>query len=76
LTENVVAAPAAPGDSDGRSLTTEAVADPSDEEISRLFGEITNNVDLPSRRAAVKAVAARLGLSTKHVYDALERAKT
>jgi predicted DNA binding protein len=37
---------------------------------------MTKNAALPSRRAAVKAVAEQLGLSTKTVYNALERSKT
>jgi 16S rRNA (cytidine1402-2'-O)-methyltransferase len=43
--------------------------------VADVFGEITNNLRPPSRRAAIKAVAERLGMSPKAVYDALERAK-
>ena len=47
----------------------------NDAEIQRIFGDLTESAALPSRRAAVKAVAQRLGLPTRAVYEALERVK-
>lgn len=47
---------------------------PPDEEIVALFRQITND-GAPSRKAAIRMVAARLGLPAKSVYNALERAK-
>jgi predicted transcriptional regulator YheO len=44
-------------------------------EIQQIFGELTKSAMLPSRRAAIKAVADRLGLSARAVYEALERVK-
>jgi 16S rRNA (cytidine1402-2'-O)-methyltransferase len=54
----------------------DAAAPPADEAVSQLFGEVTKSSEVASRRAAIRAVAERLGLSTKAVYNALERAKT
>jgi 16S rRNA (cytidine1402-2'-O)-methyltransferase len=48
----------------------------ADEDIAKLFGEMTQSGSETSRRGVVKRVAKRLGLPTKAVYDALERAKT
>ena len=47
---------------------------PSDEEIAEIFGVMTN-VGRATRRAAVSVTARRLGLSTRDVYAAIERAK-
>jgi 16S rRNA (cytidine1402-2'-O)-methyltransferase len=43
---------------------------------AKLFGDLTKNGSMTSRRDVVRAVALKLGVSTKAVYDALERAKT
>jgi 16S rRNA (cytidine1402-2'-O)-methyltransferase len=60
----------------GQSTVTNELPQPDDSEIARVFGEMTNNgAAAGSRRQAVKAVAERLGLPVKTVYDALERAK-
>ena len=47
----------------------------SDAEISQLFGQITENNLVGSKRDAARTVAERLGLTTKVVYEALERNK-
>ena len=47
----------------------------TDEEISGLFGQITENGPAGTKREAARGVAERLGLTTKQVYDALERIK-
>lgn len=57
-----------------KNPTTEAVVDVPDQEIGRLFGQITENEGV-TRRNAIRAVAQRLGLSANTVYAALERAK-
>jgi 16S rRNA (cytidine1402-2'-O)-methyltransferase len=44
-------------------------------EIAAVFGELTKSRQFPSRKAIVKEVAHRLGLPTRLVYNALERAK-
>jgi 16S rRNA (cytidine1402-2'-O)-methyltransferase len=49
---------------------------PTDEAVTRLFGRLTKNAASGSRGDAVRQVAARLGLTRKQVYDAIERAKT
>jgi 16S rRNA (cytidine1402-2'-O)-methyltransferase len=49
--------------------------DITDVEVGLAFGQLTENTVFQSRKDAVKAVAARLGVSTKSVYDALERIK-
>jgi 16S rRNA (cytidine1402-2'-O)-methyltransferase len=59
-----------------KTESTAAGVPPSDKEIAVLFGQITENPEFSSRRAAIKAVAEELGLSVRTVYDALERAKT
>jgi hypothetical protein len=43
---------------------------------AQLFGDLTKTGTMTSRREVVRAVAHKLGVSTKAVYDALERAKT
>lgn len=48
---------------------------PSDEEVACLFGQLTEFGDGISRRDTARLVAGRLGLTTKVVYDALERVK-
>ena len=50
----------------------EAVA--SDEAIAAEFGHVTDSGAI-SRREAVRVTARRLGVSSKHVYAAIERAK-
>lgn len=55
--------------------SSNAPAPPSDASIADVFGEMTASGPARSKRAAVKAVAERLGLSVKTVYDALERVK-
>ena len=57
------------------TYSSPAVAFPKDEEIKLVFGQMTNNVSIGSRREAVKAVATHLQIPVKAVYDALERAK-
>lgn len=47
----------------------------TDEEISELFGQVTENSACASKRDSARLVAERLGLTTKAVYDALERVK-
>ena len=46
-----------------------------DSTVAAIFGELTKQTSFSSKRDAVKAVAERLGLSTKAVYNALERVK-
>jgi 16S rRNA (cytidine1402-2'-O)-methyltransferase len=53
-----------------------SAAPPSDTVIADMFGQMTDLGSSGSRRAAIKAVAAELGVSVRTVYDALERAKT
>jgi 16S rRNA (cytidine1402-2'-O)-methyltransferase len=55
-------------------LQAASVPMPSDEEVYRLFGQLTNNNAL-GRRRAVKEIAERLSMSSNAVYDAIERAK-
>lgn len=55
--------------------TTVASVAMDDSSIAVLFGELTKSGAASSRRGIVKAVAERLGLPVKTVYDALERAK-
>jgi 16S rRNA (cytidine1402-2'-O)-methyltransferase len=57
------------------TATSEAICPIADAEIASLFGQIANN-GMPTRRAAVKSVAQRLGMSPKAVYAALERVKS
>ena len=47
----------------------------SDDQIVLEFGEMTNKREFDSKREVARAVAERLGLSTKQVYAALERSK-
>lgn len=47
----------------------------TDEAILELFGQITENTRTGTKREAARGVAERLGLTTKQVYDALERTK-
>jgi 16S rRNA (cytidine1402-2'-O)-methyltransferase len=47
---------------------------PDDSHIAALFGQLTNN-KLFGRREAIREVARTLGMSSKAVYDAIERAK-
>ena len=47
----------------------------TDEDIDQLFGQLTENRVGESKRDTARLVAERLGLTTKVVYDALERVK-
>ena len=47
---------------------------PSDTRIAELFGQMTNNGH-SSRREVIRRVAEALGLSSRNVFDALERHK-
>jgi 16S rRNA (cytidine1402-2'-O)-methyltransferase len=58
----------------GAAVKDEA-AMPSDAEILDLVGQITEIERPRSKREAARIAGERLGLSAKHVYDVLERAK-
>ena len=47
----------------------------TDQDIAILFGQLTELKQGESKRDTARLVAERLGLTTKVVYDALERAK-
>ncbi len=47
----------------------------TDDDISQLFGRLTENYAGESKRDTARLVAERLGLTTKVIYDALERVK-
>ncbi len=47
----------------------------TDDDIAQLFGQLTENSAGESKRDTARLVAERLGLTTKVVYDALERVK-
>jgi 16S rRNA (cytidine1402-2'-O)-methyltransferase len=47
----------------------------TDDQIWELFGQLTETGDGGSKRDTARLVAERLGLTTKVVYDALERVK-
>ena len=47
----------------------------TDDDIENLFGQLTENGLGESKRDTARLVAERLGLTTKVVYDALERVK-
>ena len=51
------------------------VATPSDSVVLNKFGELTKNTIFSSKKDAARAVAMHLGLSTRAVYDILERNK-
>lgn len=79
--------PSSDSDSTERRSTSEVTPGPdhpgsevadevTDEQIAAVFGEMTENAAYGSRRSAVRAVADRLGLTSRIVYAALERAKT
>ena len=53
---------------------TESRVMPEDEEIAVLFGQIAK-MTTGSRKDAIRGVASRLGISVKHVYEALERSR-
>jgi 16S rRNA (cytidine1402-2'-O)-methyltransferase len=55
--------------------TQEDVSEATDAEILKLFGQITEISRDGTKREAARGVAERLGLTTKQVYDALERIK-
>jgi 16S rRNA (cytidine1402-2'-O)-methyltransferase len=48
---------------------------PTDDLIMAIFGEMTEKCRPGSRRDTIRHVAERLGLTTRDVYDALERVK-
>lgn len=50
-------------------------AEPEDAEIVELFGQITENGPSGSKRDAARRVGERLGLTTRRVYEVLERNK-
>ena len=58
----------------GSKATTLPTA-PTDDDIAELFGQITENGVGESKRDTARVVAEQLGLTTKVVYDALERVK-
>ncbi len=47
----------------------------TDDDIAQLFGQLTENCTGKSKRDTARLVAERLGLTTKVIYDALERVK-
>ncbi len=47
----------------------------TDDDIAELFGQLTENGAGTTKRDTARLVAERLGLTTKVVYDALERVK-
>jgi 16S rRNA (cytidine1402-2'-O)-methyltransferase len=51
------------------------VAEPTDEQIASLFGQLTESCRFVGRKAAIRAVAQQLQISSKAVFDALERVK-
>jgi 16S rRNA (cytidine1402-2'-O)-methyltransferase len=57
------------------ALSEESLSDTTDAEIDLLFGQITEIAGFGSKRDAARSVAERLGLTTKQVYEALERIK-
>ena len=57
-----------------RPVDSAPARDLTDEEVSALFGQITENNRL-GRRAGIRELARRTGRSQKDVYAALERAK-
>jgi 16S rRNA (cytidine1402-2'-O)-methyltransferase len=56
------------------ALTMGAIA-PTDTEIAELFGHLTESTTDQTKRESARVVADRLGLTTRQVYDALERSK-
>jgi len=58
----------------GSKTTTQPTA-ATDDDIADLFGQLTEKGVGDSKRDTARVVAERLGLSTKVVYDALERVK-
>ena len=52
-----------------------ACSTPSDEVVMVKFGELTKNTTFASKKDAARALATHLGLSTRTVYDILERNK-
>jgi 16S rRNA C1402 (ribose-2'-O) methylase RsmI len=58
-----------------RDSSEDLPVEASDEAISELFGQITETGASGTKRDAARGVAERLGLTTKQVYDALERTK-
>jgi 16S rRNA (cytidine1402-2'-O)-methyltransferase len=58
-----------------KNASEDPVSEATDAEILALFGQITENMETGTKRDAARGVAERLGLTTKQVYDALERIK-
>lgn len=63
----VILAPGSPADGEDPA--------PTDAQVAVLFGQITDIAAAGSRRDAIREVAGRLKLTTKAVYEALERHK-
>jgi 16S rRNA (cytidine1402-2'-O)-methyltransferase len=59
----------------GPVATSPTIKVPADEEIAMLFGQLTAVGPGASRRDSLRAVAERLGISARAVFEALERAK-
>ncbi len=57
------------------SKDTELPTAATDDDIAQLFGQLTENCAGESKRDTARLVAERLGLTTKVIYDALERVK-
>jgi 16S rRNA (cytidine1402-2'-O)-methyltransferase len=53
----------------------EPVAEVTDEQVVKLFGQITESGTYGSKREAAREAGERLGLTAKQVYDILERNK-
>jgi len=58
----------------GHKPNSSGALSPSDEEIAAEFGHVTELAPI-SRREAVRATAQRLGIRSRQVYAAIERAK-
>lgn len=57
------------------NMPTRDTPQPSDDEVARVFGEMTDFGRGLTRRDAIRAAGARLGMSPKAVFDTLERVK-
>lgn len=57
------------------SKDTSLPAAATDDDIAQVFGQLTENGQAGTKRETARLVAERLGLTTKVVYDALERGK-
>lgn len=58
-----------------KDSSEDSPSEATDAEITAMFGQITENKPAGTKRDAARDVAERLGLTTKQVYDALERVK-